>query len=343
MNNKEIKQLLKSKADNIKITDHSERIVALSNHKIKEKKSKRSSYRFNFKLAFSVVAVCACLLLVAIPLTKVYVNSQPLKISEGENVLSKEIIAAGNFIVNLDILNDTSINNSFNMATISRVEDDDEDDENANQSIDYQKCKDIADELNSLLNTSSLLLNENFQVEYKKNKHKGFKEYEYLMQISTGDKQFAAYYNENNSSHSSDVINGILIYNNNQMKMRGVRKLKEDETKLELYIHAKDIKIKVSNENSTKENEFSYEYYIKDSLIKSVELEVEDEDGIISTEIQITENGNTTCYEFEQTTDSKMECSYIVNEIEYSLEILIYEKYKIFKFEDGTEIQIENN
>lgn len=344
MNNKDIKNLIKQEAEKVEIKDYSQQIVYSANHEIKAKKNK--SYKL--KLAIGAVAIMACFILVLIPILNVFSKVKIMEVGNAEKVFSKEIIAAGNFINTIENWDDLSLEiNSMSYYEFNKEEELDTDDDNENEedldedsnaellNIEY---KQIAKELHSYITTSNILLNKDYQINYENNKDKEYKEYEYKIKVVTNKSQYIAYYNEKKSNNKL-ICEGVVLMDNKQFILNSTKKEKGNETITDTFIHYKNNKIRITNENSVGENEFEYEYYVGNQLIKAVEYSTEEENGVISTEIEIKNQDMTVAYTIEQKHDSII-CSYETEEIECEILVDIFEEYYLYIFEDKTEIKI---
>ena len=343
MNNKDIKNLIKQEAGKVEIKDYSQQIVYSTKHEVKEKKSNK----LKLKLAMGTFAIIVCLVLVLIPILNVFSKVQIMEVGNAEKVFSKEIIAAGNFINTIENWDDLSfeINNMtyYESDKEEEIDSDDDNEEDLDEddnlellNIEYQQ---IANELHSYITTSNILLNKDYQIIYENNKDREYKEYEYKIKVVTNNSQYIAYYNEKKSNDNKLICDGIVLMDNKQFILKSTKKEKGNETITDTFIHYKNNKIRITNENSVGENEFEYEYYIGNQLIKAVEYSTEEENGVISTEIEIETQDIAVSYTIEQKQDL-INCSYETEEIECEILVDIFEEYYLYIFEDKTEIKI---
>ena len=349
MKNKDIKKILLDASEKVTISDYSKEIIASCNHPIKEsKQSLREKKKLKLKWALASCAVVVCVLLAIIPLANFFSNidpigkGEPLSVEKEENIFIQELIAGGNALYYLgEISSDPTTSFTLGKVAYSNEEEDKENEEEESSSIDIDYSK-VAHELDSYLGTTSLFINNSYEIIYIKNNDKAYENYAYKMAVQLNNGEYyTAYYNDKISSNKAS-ISGIMLINNQEFDFEVTQKEKEDEVKMNLVLHSKSHKIKISNENAVGENEYSYEYFVNDNLVKAVEIEVENEKGKTSTEISITENNSTVCYEFEQEEGiDEIECSYKLNNIECSLIIQVCDGYNLYIFEEGIEIKVK--
>lgn len=332
MKNKEIKNLLKQKADNVKLNNNlPSRIVekvqngadfqvdlaqengAITKEYKQPQKPKKLVYRAIIPTFAGVLSLAIVFITVVLPLLKN--PSKPPITVKAEEVFSKEIFALGNVLSH-------------------------QEEEIVLTSLTENEFKQICNEcVNYLLTGDAFLKKENMSSLVYENTGDNYKEYAYVAKVQFIDvgsftTEYTAYYNERINGNETQ-ISGIMIIDQKVYRLEGEREQDDDEieSELRIYLNGEKSYISVSNETEINENEFTYEWVQNGNVIKGVSLEIEYENNLKQTEIEITQGQQTQSYEFtyyEQT----IVCEYESDSCEQEFTIYIHDEYYLFVSED---------
>ncbi len=333
MNNKQLKKLLRNKAEEITLENKSEQILQQVNYNAKYNNNQKATAiaipRKNLTY-YIMVAVAVCLLAIAIPIgiifgVKTPIGTGGLVVGQAEQIFSREVLALGNVVAS-----DTFEQGVENYTSNSKI-------------IEYEK---IANDVNHYLTTGeALILKNNIKVDYRENTNKDYSEYKYVMNIKYLDKSasnidYAVFFNKTEKPNKIEVV-GVCKIEGVDYRIKGEQHTRGKEIESELIIYLGfNSYISIENETEYNENEYEFEYVVDDIVVRGVSLEVEMENGVNKTEIEITENDVETAYEFEYKTDNLVECSYEVERIKQKISIKVFPTYYEYQFKDGTIIKI---
>ena len=323
MKKKDLMRLMKESYDEVEIKDYTNEILAKVDHRaVVEEKHKRHFF-MPIGIAMAGILLIASLLFL-FPHDKIKPIEGPLEVGRKEEVLSREIIALGNIIGDLDT----------NTASLMSYE------------FTTSEYDEIAREVNKYLYTTNIFMeSDNISIEYILNEDKPYSNYKYKMEIAFRDTSFTssylAYYNEIKDSNTVE-IEGIILIDGIERELFGEREDSGDEVELELKVKtgAKSY-ISIKNETEVNENEYQYTFVENDVVVKGVSMEVELEGAIKETEIKITEYGETKSFEFTYNEDN-IEATYKDSLAELEMVIIPYESYYIYTFE-GTDYELKLN
>jgi hypothetical protein len=328
MNNKKFKQLIQSKVEKIEVKDFTAEILNSTSHQILPSKEKEKSKLWVLPLTSSIVIATS--MAICIPLGLFDNGSgkgDKLEVSKAEMVLSRELLALGNVLVD-----NKNVNTLKKQARRSK-----------DTTINYQK---IAEDCNYyLLTGDAFIYQEDINVEYQKNNDKNYSSYQFKMNVSYIDHKqyevsYLSYFNQNEISKNKIEIEGIFLIDNKEYPLFGEENKNNEEVELELKIFTEENSyISISNETEINENEYEYKYVEDGKLVKGVEFSYEVENGRKETEITIIENNSTVSYGFEYFDDT-IECEYEFNSLEVEIEIYVHNDYYLYLFEDKTQIKL---
>lgn len=330
MNNKQIKNLLRQRADEVKLNNNPstiiERVESTSDFKARAEQATapqvvlnnapKRSKGFAFKVAIPALAGALGIVIVFISVILPLFNKQtnPPITARAEDVFYKEIFALGNVLSHLE-------------------------DETVAVSLTEGEFRQICGEcVNYLLTGDAFLQKDNMTSSVYKNTGEEYAEYEYVARVRFIDSgsfttEYVTYYNEA-KRQGETLVSGIMIIGQTEYRMEGEREQEDDEVESELRIYlGEDSYISVSNETEINENEFTYEWVQGGNVVKGVSLEIEYENGLKQTEIEITENGRTQGYEFSYHAQT-ITCEYEDDDREEEFIIYIHDEYYLFVHED---------
>ncbi len=336
MNNKQLKNLLKSKADEITLENRSDKIIEKVTYNAKYNNAQKSSAiaiprkRLNY---YIITAIAVCLLIIAIPIGIIFGKSAPqnlnaLAVGKSEQVFSREMLALGNIIAS----------DTFKQGITSYSHND-------KNNAEYEK---IANDVNYYLTTGEALLSKNnINIIYQKNTDANYSDFEFVMRIKYLDKSlsaidYVAYFNKAEKNSKTTMI-GICVIEGKSYNLFGEQQRKGEEIESELIIYTNTSGksyISIENETELNENEYEFEYVVDDIVVRGVSLEVKTEHGVNTTEIEITENDIETSYEFEYKADNIIECTYEPQHGKEKIIINVYIDRYEYQFMDGTIMNI---
>lgn len=357
MNNKEIKALLKKKADKVKIKDCSREIIRSAHYiapaqdTAKVNDTKKAN---RWWIPVCGVAVAACLMILIIPmfLPDVSPIDNHLTVGKAEEVLSYEMIALGNAISEVAETNSLAANQSQTITLSTQPLRMGRGARPLSDSIPLRALSEedyarIAESINDyLLTGNALLAKSRISTAYERNTEDEYSSYEYKMLVSYEDAQsyrinYTVYYNETEKNETETELIGLFILNDRAYPMRGEKSVENDECEMELTIYMEEnTYISVSNETSINENEYEYTYVEDGVVVKDVSMSISSENGESKTEIELTENGKTVEYEFVYSSEI-VECEYKSEEGEFEIKIYIRSDYYLYEFEDGYCIELK--
>jgi|GEM_PF-3622142 len=323
MKNKELKNLLRSKAEAVEINVDTTEILSKVERVPCSPVRKKS---FSVWIPALCGALVACLMMVLIPWGALGGgNDGGLTIGKAERIVSKEMLALGNIVSESD--------SSVSAVRLAKK----------SGGADYQK---IAEDVNYyLLTGDALVSSEGISVVYTRNTDPKYADYDYKMEVTYSDKamygvDYVAYYDEDERGNGKTALVGVFVVNGNAYPLEGRKETERDEVEVELILRlGADSYVSVSNEAEKGENEYEYKFVEGGVVVKGVSLELSTENGKKETEIEITENGVTTAYEFEYKAET-IECEYEKGNTEYEMTVFIHDTYYLYLFDDGTKIKL---
>ncbi len=241
MRKSELKRMLKDGYNNMELKDHTNEILDRVDHRVIAV-PKRSTHRIFLPLALalsSLILVISLLFLFPKGIGNGAISSE-LVVSKKEEVLSREIIALGNIVGEVDTNQPKLMSYSF-----------------TNEEYDS-----IAKEVNKYLYTTSIFMDKDeVTINYLINKDSNYSNYKYKLEILFKDNEvhtssYLAYYNEEKSNTSVE-IEGIIIIDGIERALEGEREDEGDEVELELKVmYGDNSYISVKNETEINENEY---------------------------------------------------------------------------------------
>ncbi|MBR2614883.1 MAG: hypothetical protein IKC71_04750 [Clostridia bacterium] len=315
MNNKDIKKVIKEKADKVTIKDFSTEIIEKTNHVVKTEvnlEQKQKTYKKRWLLPTIFASIATCCLAVAIPLGLFAPNNQtppPIGSDAKVNTLfSQEVMALGNVIGDLDLPSQNG-GQTFSLKTVAPT---------TFSAVSYAQTEvnatEVAEEINGYLLTGVSLAGK--QVFSTENEDADYGEYKNKVTVSYNDLKtsYVYYYNQTDIDKNSSKIEGVMIVDGNTYSVNGG--LEKDEEEVEMHLSVKtgeNSYIKFTNEQENEEDEveteYSYKFVENGVTVKSVSIEFEKEDDETEMEIRINENGKVTTCEFEFF-DNHIDCQY---------------------------------
>ncbi len=363
MNNKQLKNLIINQADKISIPDHKndilnkvtftpatqvEEVLTTDNNvTIKNQNSNKNKFRL------AMVAFSTCLIILIITLAIILPNKSPslntLTFGKSEKVLSNELFALCNVVSG-------STGESTSNGTLPFISNDKDGDVLTNGFILYKstntpspsqtECNQIASDVNDYLLTCEAFLGCNdISVTYTENLDTQYNSYKYKMTVNYKDSSqvlvnYVAYFNQQANGKITKII-GVCIIDGKEYEIKGNQTTKADEIESELLIYGENSYVKIENETEFNENEYEIEY-VKDGVtVKGVSIEISTENGKKQTEIEVTLNGNTTCYEFEYVSPTVINCEFEKNGEEQEIIITVFNNYYLYQFKNGIICKID--
>ena len=341
MNNKQLKNVLKEKADKVVIPDCREKILESAHHLIietpKTEKPKKVYKRAWLYPAVSAI-LTACFLVVAIPLGLFNQKSPSFPTTAEINaIFSQEVMAIGNLVSDLDVGGASGQTLSTNLPQASTFK--------SIVPLNQTQTKnnqEIAEEINGYLLTGVSLAGK--QVFNSENTDADYGEYTKKVVVTYAElsKTYVYYYNETPKSRRASEVDGVMIAGGNEYSVNGGWNKQSDE--LTMYLTVKtgeNSYIKFTNERETEggefETEYSYKFIENNQTVKSVYIELEKEDDETEMEIHIKKGDYVTVCEFEFYNDY-IDCYYNGQKIKIEITSSTY-KYII----DGQTVELPKN
>lgn len=379
MNNRDVKELLRKRAESVRINDYCDDIIRRANpprKPVAEPRKKKKGFAIALIATCCVAIICAVSTLIVL---KPFSSDEPttvLRQEKPQKVFSREMLALGNAVSGWTEAYAAFSGNAFLPAnavfTALEYEDDDEaddedtddkeneddeeesderdeeenesDDEGNTEETDYEQ---IASDVNRyLLTGSALISSDNIVTEYLYNNDQGYSEYKYKMSVTYRDGEgysveYTAYYNETEAEEGKIKTEGIFIDGTETYTLKGKRKDKNGEIETELTLYADENNyITVKNETEIDENEYEYIYVVNGKEAQTVALNIETENGESSFEMEITENGEKIECEFVWTTEG-IECEYKADGKSYEILIRASEGSYVYEFEDEKNVTLD--
>ena len=379
MNNRDVKELLRKRAESVRINDYCDDIIGRANpprKPVAEPRKKKKGFAIALIATCCVAIICAVSTLIVL---KPFSSDEPtsvLRQEKPQKVFSREMLALGNAVSGWTEAYAAFSGNAFLPAnavfTALEYEDDDEaddedtddkeneddeeesderdeeenesDDEGNTEETDYEQ---IANDVNRyLLTGSALISSDNIVTEYLYNNDQGYSEYKYKMSVTYRDGEgysveYTAYYNETEAEEGKIKTEGIFIDGTETYTLKGKRKDKNGEIETELTLYADENNyITVKNETEIDENEYEYIYVVNGKEAQTVALNIETENGESSFEMEITENGEKIECEFVWTTEG-IECEYNAGGRSYEILIRASEGSYVYEFEDEKNVTLD--
>lgn len=374
MNNRDVKELLRKRAESVRINDYCDDIIRRANpprKPVAEPRKKKKGFAIALIATCCVAIICAVSTLIVL---KPFSSDEPtsvLRQEKPQKVFSREMLALGNAVSGWTEVYAAFSGNDFLPAnavfTAIEYEDDDEDtddieneddeeesderdeEENENddgetEETDYEQ---IANDVNRyLLTGSAFLSSDNIVTEYIYNTDREYAEYRYKMSVTYRDGEgysveYSAYYNETEDAKGTIKTEGIFIDGTETYTLKGKRKDKNGEIETELTLYADESNyVTVKNETEIDENEYEYIYVVNGKETQTVALSIETENGESSFEMEITENGEKIECEFVWTTEG-IECEYKADGKSYEILIRASEGSYVYEFEDEKNVTLD--
>lgn len=373
MNNRDVKELLRKRAESVRINDYCDDIIRRANPPMKpvaEPRKKKKGFAIALIATCCVAIICAVSTLIVL---KPFSSDEPttvLRQEKPQKVFSREMLALGNAVSGWPEAYAAFSGNAFLPAnaifTAFEYEDDDEngdEDEDKDDKDDKEESKDkekndeekteetdyeqIANDVNRyLLTGSAFISNDNIVTEYLYNNDQGYSEYKYKMSVTYRDGEgysveYTAYYNEKEDEEGKIKTEGIFIDGTETYTLKGKRKDKNGEIETELTLYADENNyITVKNETEIDENEYEYIYVVNGKETQNVALSIGTDNGESSFEMELTENGEKIKCEFVWTTDG-IECEYKAGGKSYEILIRAREGSYVYEFEDEKNVTLD--
>ena len=330
----ELKNFVKEKCNEVKINDYSKSI--LLNVKGNEVNNV-ATYNKSKKYLRPLVACCSAIVLSFASFATInFIDNLPSKnyieeVSKAKELLSYEVSALGNIM------------SSNSLSSIKRQ-----------KLVDYSvsDANDYADEIHSYLVTGEMLFNkDNFSAVHEENdnplysyQHKLVVTYDYEGGHSSN---YTMYFDEHKKFESekdidevSTTLDGIMIVNEIEYIVKGEKIVDEDnyETTLKIYT-TEDSYIEISQETEINENEYKYEFVEDGKTVKEITLDLDKSILSKKMDIIINEDYKEKVYSFDYKEDY-ISCEYtdIINEVEFNINIQIYEKFYLYVFSNEIKI-----
>ncbi len=332
MKNKDLKNLIKSKADEIVVADRSSDILQkVKTSQISEYDAPKNRSKKLFYTKIVAVATVAVAIIIAIVLPFTF-NQQgegsDLGLTKTQQVLSKEVFALGNL---LDQENEL-------LSTV--------DDEVTGLAMD-EIFSSVAKKINGyLLSAEAFLSSSNILGKYEDNKDEELADYAKKLTVSYTDSAnysvaYELYYNEAEQTNNSVTVDGMIKLKDRSYAVWGQWTNEHDEVSMELRVYFNEFKyISIEHETEINENEYEYGYYEYGYLTSGVSLSVSNENGIKKMEMEIVENGLETEVDFVFD-KNVIHCLY---ENDFSkLEIDIRHDNNTYEYDFGFEFKISLN
>lgn len=343
---KKLNDFLKSKADEVVITDNKAQILAQVDYQPQEQKKKSIFDVFKWSLIPLGALGAAVVICLALLPNKDNPNNPPV-VAHSKSYLGYEVLAVGSVLDNP---------NPQNVKTLKRLSDNDIDDDTdtdtENENTNYQG---IASDIKNYLVVGEMMLAKKEVTTTVTDNEDSNYSYKYVLKTtytdnSKNDNNYTMYFNENKVQESDDDIeevsstfNGLLIKNDVTYQISGEKEMEAGECELTMRVYYDDSKanyVMINQEIEHMENEYTYSYYQNNKLVEEVSLEIETQNNRKEMGIEIKKGMEETEYEFVYVSENKIECSYDNDSSEYELVINIGKDYYEFIFENNTTIKV---
>ncbi|MBE5731754.1 MAG: hypothetical protein E7353_01855 [Clostridiales bacterium] len=285
MKNKDLKNLIRSKADEIVIADKSAEILqnvkSAPNNAPESVKTPRVKRTFYAKIGAFATALVAIIIAIVLPFA---FNDQGgrggTSLTKTQQVFSKEVFALGNLMEHENMLSTIADDNESSMGEVFEP---------------------IAKKINGyLLSADAFLSSSNIVAKYEDNENEDFALYTKKLIVAYTDSDnysvaYELYYNEKEQNAHTVTVDGIMVLGSDSFKVWGEWENEDDEVEMELRVYFDDFRyISIENETEVNENEYEYGYYNNGLLFSGVSLSVSNENGKKQIEMEIVEGGIET-------------------------------------------------
>lgn len=280
MTNKQLKTLLRKKAEKVTVKDVRANVLQNVNH-TPVYENEPATVKRSWFYPVIAVAVAICLTVAIIPslLTK---TPEKIEITSTEQVLADEIVTAGSLLADTTVLT-------------SNVDDDGKSDAE-NDIFRFLK-------LGSSFIKPNGIVTEGFI-----NKDKGFENYEYKLIVTDNESNltYTVYYNTATESAEEKEIVGVFIINDIKLNFEAEKETEDDEVELELKLFtSKNSYIKISNSKESEddgfETEYSYQIVANDKPLIEVTMEYETSETTCSGKATVKTNKDFIGFEYSTT------------------------------------------
>ncbi|MBO5223334.1 MAG: hypothetical protein J6C23_02315 [Clostridia bacterium] len=287
MKNKDLKNLIRSKADEVVIADKSAEILqvvktAPVSPPVTEQNAMPKQSKKSFFARFAIAAAAVIVLAVAVVLPfALSPQGGGATLTKTQQVMSKEVFALGNLL-------------EKESSALSAVAD--STDSPADEVFDA-----IAKKINGyLLSADAFLSSSSLSAKYEDNTDVSFADYAKKLTVSYTDSDaysvaYKLYYNEAESGANTVTVDGIMVLKDKSFDVWGEWENEDDEVEMELRVYLDEFRyFSIENETEINENEYEYGYYEFGFLSYGVSLSVSNEKGRKQIEMGITEGGMET-------------------------------------------------
>ncbi len=338
---KKLNDFLKSKADEVVITDNKAQILAQVDYQPHEQKKKSIFDIFKWFL-IPVGAIGAAIVLCLTLIPQDGPNNPPV-VAHSKSYLGYEVLAVGSVLESP---------NPQNVKALKRINDSDDNDIE-NENTNYEA---IASDIKNYLVVGEMMLEKKEVTTTVKDNEDSNYPYQYVLETtyvdnSKNDNNYKMYFNENKTQESDDdieevssVFNGLLIKNDATYQIAGEKEMEEGECELTMRVYYDETKanyVMINQEIEHMENEYTYSFYKNNKLVEEVSLEIETESNRKEMSIEIKKDTAEKEYEFVYVSENKIECSYDNDSSEYELVINIKKDSYEFVFENNPEKSFE--
>lgn len=334
MRNKDLKNLIKSKADEIVIADKSSEILQnVKTSPVNEPvitRKPRANKTFYARIGAFATVIVALIIAIVLPIALSYQGSgNGTNLTKTQQVLSKEVFALGNLIKDDDSL----------LSTVSDGADGD--------SALKEQFEGIAKKINGyLLSADAFLSSSKISAKYENNKDENFESYAKKLTVSYTDSDdysvaYTLYYNETEQSATTVTLDGVMVLGSSSFEVWSEWKNEGDEVEMEFRVYLDEFRyFSIENETEVNENEYEYGYYEFGFMTFGVSLSVSTENGAKEIEMEITEGGLETEINFVYD-DKVIHCSY--ENVGFKTSFDIRHENDTYEYDFGFEFKIALN
>lgn len=349
MTTRKLKKIIKSEVAKIKMPDLSEQVtrqiqISKANKYLENKEEiDRQRKKVSFKTAALIPAFSAIIISIMVIVINLIPNGS---VTSGQTkrhrAYAMQAITLVNFAENYDdTVNLSSNTNKTGLMKLSKT------------SYSYEECESIANKINQyLLSAQDLMNSEELSYEIIDSNKEN---YQYMMSININilgsTETYTLYFNEEpledikdfDLDEVSSKLTGIIIFNNHEYLVEGIKEIEDDEQEIELKMYLSDDLSKfliVNQEVEYHENEYSYSYYDNGRLIQKFEMSVESKNNHKVVELEIIEDNSV--YELEFSYQNKIILvDYEINNYEGKVKVTSSSLYNIYNFSDDIIINIK--
>ena len=352
MTNKQLKNLLREKANATPIKDVKREVLSSVHHvpapvEIKPKKEKPARPFFRLPVLAPMVASLLCC--IALPLIALFQHDTPSlhPLSQKEIIFQNEAFALGNLLPSSGggeqaVLLSGSSSPLFSIQREVPLKDAEKE--------SYEK---LAKHINRYLLTGEAFFSiGNLKSSWAKHNDADYEGYPYKLKIDYTDQYqtstlYTLYYKETQNGGKTD-LSGLYLYGQAEYPFTGGYQTKNSssEQEVEMWLKVdlgKGEYLLVSNEREKEASEVEYEFSFEECrnghLVKS-SIEISIEDGRKQMVIELEENGQSQEFEFEYKKYT-IECEYEWQGREIELTIYIHEDYYLYDFSKGNTVRID--